>query len=279
MTLHDSLASLLNGDGREPTFLLVDHSGLPDLATRVQGTGLPWRTLFGAADSETRAAAPWLIRWPPGPATPAHERFAGWLCHEAAFTHTLSVLASPLDIDALALRLQARLDARTSDGQDLLFRFADTRILASALAIFSPGEHAAFLGVASGWWYCNRQGVLQNAQARFHGEDHWPSPWRLTDAQFAAFLKASEPDEVLTLLAGDPQLEGLPPEQRHAFVAQQLRRAETWGLSASADLALYCALALSLGTGFDTAPAWAQPLGRVKAGALSLQQAVEQVDG
>ena len=278
MTLHDQLAGLLNGGGNEPTFLLVDHSGLPDLAARVRSTGLPWRTLFGAADSETQAVAPWLIRWPPSPATPAHERFAGWLCRETAFTHTLSVLVSPLDIDALALRLQARLDAQTGDGQDLLFRFADTRILASALAIFSPGERTAFLGSASGWWYCDRQGVLQTAQAQFHAEDRWPSPWRLADAQFAAFLKAGEPDEVLALLAGDPLLDGLPPGQRHGFVAQQLRSAEPWGLSASADLALYCKLALSLGAGFDAAPAWAQQRERVKAGTVSFQHAVEQVD-
>jgi aspartate/methionine/tyrosine aminotransferase len=102
---------------------------------------------------------------------------------------------------------------------------------------------------------------------------------KLSADQEAAMLEAAEPDAVLRLLNehDNAALERLPIQERHAFVVSKIERARGWAVESTADLALYCMLALSEGEDFDERPNWQAALAPVRARKALLADAVAEV--
>jgi hypothetical protein len=198
------------------------------------------------------------------------------LCERGAYSSSLMLLASPLPLCALAVRLTARLDARISDHMDVLIRFFDPRIFEQLVRYLSADQLKIFLSAAGAWWYVDRSGELRMIEASFSVAESFCAPLILSERQEHDLIVASEPDQVAEQLrATVPNLFSLlPAPERSKFISDQMVAAGGWGITSTRDFALYCALALMHGPDFSSLPEWALTLNDVRAGKCDLTSMV-----
>ena len=196
--------------------------------------------------------------------------------------HAATWLTSWLAIDVLAQRLAKRLDAEVPDMQVIL-RFADARILPAVRDAMNPAQSLTFFSGIASWWYLERNWELTeldiprdaNSSA---GVDVFCPPLILSAAQEAQLMQTAEPDSVMALIdKHDPQaLRPIPKNQHHAFVKEQMKAADLWGITSASDQALFCMIALEHSPDFHRSEQWQAALQQVKVGHITLTQALEQ---
>jgi hypothetical protein len=101
----------------------------------------------------------------------------------------------------------------------------------------------------------------------------------LTRAQENALLDAAYPDAIIGQLekCGNQHLEEIPQSARYAFIAQQIEKAQKqYRIDATADILLFCTLALAGGMDFDRQPRIARVLNRVLEEGVSFGKAYWQ---
>lgn len=230
-------------DRRARLFVLIDGAQCPVAAPFIARTALACRALFsvlGVVNADALALSPLLVEH--HPADGAHwirllQLGDGRACSTLLISHE--------SIDALASRLAAwcRVDA---DGQRLLLRIADSRVLATLLDILPQAQRAALLGptiriapiARDGAW---REIAVQPAEA--------PPARRVTlDAQCCSKLIATaEADEMhaqIRTLA--PRcLDGRLPASNYHAIRQALADAARDGVLQPADRLARCLSALS----------------------------------
>jgi hypothetical protein len=87
--------------------------------------------------------------------------------------------------------------------------------------------------------------------------------------QFVALTQAQEnalPDAIIGQLekCGNQHLAAIPQSARYAFIARQIEKAQKlYRIDRTADILLFCAVALAGGTDFDREPGIARVLSRV----------------
>lgn len=262
-------------------YALIDHSGMPGLVKKLAEAKHPWVSLFhGSTEEHAIEVAPILLPLHVNPATQGGRRIARWICERGTYTSSLLLMASPLDMDELARRLAIRLDAVLPDDMAVLLRYFDTRIFEMLMTVLDVSQKADFLGPAHQWCYVDRRGVLQTAKSTFAAEDKFAAPLALSVAQQNMLIDASEPDQIAELL-----LSTLPDEygqrqyqDRFDFIMRHSLAAQALGVHATHEKSFYCALALLYGEDFSFDKSWRSGLAEVKAGNLTLQQLVEQME-
>lgn len=258
-------------------YCLVDHAGMPGLHTKLVNMPVAWISLFeGTKEASALEAAPLLFRIETDPRDVRHRQLLAWVCERGTFTSSLILVAAPLPLHELACRLRIRLEGRISENMDVLLRFHDPRIFEELMIVLPKQEKKVFLSAGRRWWFADRGGKLQVVDAEFMVEDGFVPPLNLSVSEEAALLTASEPDQVAQLLRGGVPNEygSLPFNERHEFVTGQISAAHSFGITATHELALYCALAIRHGTDFASKSGWESVFADVRCGRLSLTAAI-----
>ncbi len=270
-----ALEDALNAEGDDHAYVLVD-SALYGEPQRRHPLGVDCATLVvdGAEDDEARAVLPLLMAWP------ADESTRTWLAPRsiqwALDRHAATWLRSPLPLKELAEALGRRMDALLDDGTGVLLRFADARILGPLPGSLTVEQQSALFAPVARWWYLDRGEQLQEV-VKPHGDAIPVSlPIVLAQHQLDAMLEAAEPDFVMQSLdkLAPRMIERVERRSRHSFVQQQVERARAWGMEATADFALFCALVLERGEQVLKRPQWATVAQQAKAGTLAWSDAL-----
>lgn len=66
--------------------------------------------------------------------------------------------------------------------------------------------------------------------------------------------------------------------RRVAMIAELMRRANDWGMTDARDMAVFCAITISLGRQFFDRPAWLAVAARVSRGELSWSEALNRAE-
>jgi hypothetical protein len=259
---------------------LVDHAGLPGLAAKLVESRSEWISLFDSEDPDILSVAPLLFRISTRHDGLAQRRFVRWLVQHGTYANSVVLFASPLALQPLAVRLMARLEAVLPENMDIVLRYFDPRVFEALMTVLSAEQKQVFLSVAEHWWFVDRRGQLQDVSAKFHKADQFAAPLILSAAQETALLDASEPDQVAQLLqSGAPDAyETLRQGERHDFILRHMVAARQFGVAATHELSLYCALALLHGEYFAWETKWLFALQEVKEKKMSLTDAAIQVE-
>ena len=256
-------------------YCLADHAGVPGLHRTLVDSRLPWRSLFqGASEDAALAAAPLLFSLG-GRGERVSDNLLHWLSTHGTFTSSLLLLSSPLTLDELRARLARRLHACVSEGMNVLLRFFDPRIFESLLTVLEYPQRDWFLSPADCWWYGDRYGVLQSWPSK-HGDTEINFLLRLSETQEFALLDASEIDQVAAQLRSmlPDGYAGLGIASRTAFLRRHMAEANSAGIVATHELALYCGLALLYGEDFSRTLRWQALLIKVQSGSATFAEAV-----
>lgn len=210
-------------------------------ALQKQESILPSRSLFDLSDKPIRdlqEVSPTLIPL-------AAHTASTWqaVLRETDGWPMLSVIVTPESLDALALRLSAWciVDA---DGQNFVFRFADTRRLPDIVATLTPQQHGELFGPAHVWQY--RARTAQWTELPLPATAKAPADAvSLTEAQCARLIASSEADEIMdNLRTNAPELMRKHDlAQTHEIVARGLARADRYHIG-DVDRASWCRLYL-----------------------------------
>lgn len=259
---------------------LIDHAGLPGLAARLTESSSEWTSLFDSEDPDILSVAPLLFRIGTGQDGMQQRRMVRWLVQQGTYTSSIVLMASPLALQPLADRLMARLDAVLPENMDILLRFFDPRVFEQLMVVLTAEQKQTFLSVAERWWFVDRRGLLKDVDATFCATDHFVAPLALNTVQESALIDASEPDQVAQLLqSGAPiDYETLQQCDRHDFILRHLAAARRFGVEATHELSLYCALALLYGENFAAERDWQAALQEVMQKKVSLTQAATQME-
>lgn len=264
----------------EHRYLLVNQAAWHGQPETMQGLKSFDRVaLFGSSvDACVDGATPFLIRLDGQFGDTLAARPIRVLCETGCWASAISVLDSARPMTALAAALSARCEARLSDGQDMLLRYFDTRVLAVLLDVFTPEQLMHLGACATRWWYAGRSGALEPVTlSPWPAEDKFVPPWSLSQRQEDLLLEASEADAIVDLLTRqrvEPLL-ALPYESRHPVVAALLTQAKGWGLVGLSDQVAFCTLALVTGDEVARVAPWDELLPKVRSGALSFAAALE----
>jgi hypothetical protein len=201
--------------------------------------------------------APWLLRLAPD------DRRIG-LSHtvdEALVAWNVSWVESALAPDALATSLSRRLTARLPEGE-ALFRYYDPRLFPGWWGVLSDEERACFGAFGTRWWTLTAEGSLQaDTLVGEVADDPFHPPWRINTAQQQALTRASEHQQLVSLLGKrrpEAFLNMRRGEQWH-FVRTHDAGAEAHHVTHLADRLRYCELALEHGDDFAEQSRW-QPV-------------------
>jgi hypothetical protein len=259
-------------------YCLVDHAGMPGLHRELFRTKAEWVSLFeNTSEAGALQAAPLLFRihvqHEPGRADPLP-----WVVANGTYTSSMMFLATPLPLRELASRLTSRLEALISQNMEVLLRFYDPRIFEQLMVVLSSDQRKTFLSVGRRWWFVNRRGELGVVAADYLEHDRFSPPMELSASQETLLLDASEPDLVAAqVISCVPDEYGrIPPQDRHAFISRQIDSARTFGITATYELALYCALSLLHGSEFPNGPHWKSLFDEVRCGRIKLTDAISE---
>ena len=223
------------------------------------------------ADTDLRSllkAAPHLLAAPDG-----KDEAQEWLGHLFSIANgkpMVSIIASPLSIEELALHMRPYLIAITPDTVEWPIRWGDTRVLPELLKTLPETQRDHLLAPVRCWWSAGREGELLRWEGAAvspasAGFDKLP----LSDENFAALVDAAEADSVLAnIYDSQPNLfQADSPAQCHARVARHLELASANGIDAAPARQHFSALALILADDFTQQPDMAELLRQTRQGA------------
>lgn len=273
-TRFDALQAEAESQG--PMYATLDLANLrraaaPALARLKNGGAL---CLLGDQRPEAELASPWLV-----PVSQAHAALLPWTIDLATRHSAVTWISSALPLPALASRLGQRADVLLPDGERALLRFFDPRVLPALHQTLDDAQRRAFFSLGTAWLYPGRKHTLERIDMR-PAEDITAAPLRLSDTQFGRMLRSAEVDCVMPELVKQvPQrFLRMPAGERIDFTDLWLERADALNLEQHPDRVALCVLAASLGDRFHETPPWIQLLADVRAGHLTLAQAIEQAE-
>jgi hypothetical protein len=274
---------VLADSAQDPQLPAMFHKTTPHtrsqcLLTHVQGPDL-------------EAAAPHLATLPP-----FEENDEGiWpLLFSYAPQHpaSVSIIASPLQFDALYAHLHQFTDVILPDKDQMIFAFWDPAILGTLVGqkddatlhlagpVLTVRQRAKLLEGISAWWYWGRNGGLH--QIKGSGNEFAPNdtklPLRLIEAQVEMLVEASVPDHLLGYIKENkPELLiDVPEQEQYSRVEKHLLEARKLHLFGMRDMLNYICAALIYGDRLRQDGAIEALLAQVKAGQISLTDALEQ---
>jgi hypothetical protein len=144
-----------------PLYGVIDCAAADWLLQAVEHEAAGRPLLEGPLDAELRAAAPHVVRFE------AESPFLTWMM-QAPDARSLAagcVLHSVLDMPALRRELRRKLMARLPDGNVVMFRFYDPRILAAYFDSLTAEEQVPWTRHITDWWLPLPEGVLHYRRA------------------------------------------------------------------------------------------------------------------
>jgi Domain of unknown function (DUF4123) len=155
-------------------------------------------------------------------------------------------LHSESELDVLASHLRRFHVAALPEGQSMLMRWYDTRILPVWYDALSPEQRDWFTGPIRKWQYVDRFGDLVELSQAGTSNAVDAQELQLSQKQLNTLLQAGETDALIAHLReviGD-ELVRLTPRRLYPFVAEHLERAKRIGLDGMDDQTQFLLLAL-----------------------------------
>ncbi|MFD1559963.1 DUF4123 domain-containing protein [Paraburkholderia silviterrae] len=139
----------------------------------------------------------------------------------------LSVLHTAYEMDALAAHLRRQFEARATDDEAFLVRYADTRCLPLWAGVLSEQQRARFFAGLDSWWYFDREAALTplriDARAAMTEADaQADDPYLIDPQQMAVLRRAAKIDTLIFHIRQRPESFGVlmaTPSQVHATVS------------------------------------------------------------
>lgn len=232
--------------------------------------------LFGDLRAEAELASPWLVEVATGGENEVLEKTV-WLAHRHS---AVTWISSPLAAPELALQLRRRTEARLPDGDLVLLRFFDPRVLEALSQVLQDDEHRTFFDVGAAWCARSRLGSLLTIRAERASSRprEFRTPLQLSQEQFSRLLKAAEIDTVMPELVQriSERFLAMSPTERVTFTQHWLARADELGIEQYPERVALCVLAGCLEPGFDARAPWRALLDEVREKVITLKQAVAQ---
>ncbi|MGJ7604395.1 DUF4123 domain-containing protein [Variovorax sp. LT1R20] len=233
---HDSASLIQEQLAIEPiasgTYALLDMAFAPELASQLKqapseqpcvslyanlysGLGLdaiaPTLLVLPAKDSERLSLLQRLLRLTSG-------------------KPMLSIIASDLPFEMLALHLQQQMEAVTSDEKAWMLRLADTRSLHALLEVFTPLQRERLLAGMRCWHYPGRDGRLVSVPGTSSQTASSTKPYELDNHQHQRLQRMALPDALLFNIVRRPDLFGQLHGRvsiAHACIEDALKRLPT----------------------------------------------------
>lgn len=206
--------------------LLIDSAFVPKLFRQLNDNSkaILLFELLPVCSKEARDVSPFVVRFDPADKSLARllKRCSGW--------PMLSALATYESVEQVAKRLGAWCIVEV-DGQNLNFRFPDTRRLPAIFEKLTPQQRLELTGNAIDWHYIGRDGSWCSLPLEPNPIPlPIPAKTTLDEHQFGRLLQESEPDEMWVQLLDRGARTDLLPSQRHALLSNALYVADKHGL-------------------------------------------------
>lgn len=262
-----ALLSLINhadvDDSGAMLYSLIDGAkfpGLGRLALPTDGSVTLHSLLGESAQADAIYCGPILLSH----ARRQHCPLLSRLLNQANSAHFLSLIVSNEPFPHLFKRLGWLTDVVHDDGTEWVMRYYDPLILPHWLGVLDREQRANALGGTRAWLYIDMRECPQMVSGEKIEADAGVAsdPMLLSQHQCDELMNKTLPYMVMHQLeSDDPQLlTELPPRDRYKFFAQQLRKANAYGLASPTDLKCYCMLSLMIGAHFDASPLAAEAL-------------------
>lgn len=254
MHVHQALAQAA-GEARKRQLrmlLLLDTAAAENSHLTLDRWQVPYWSLFdGTPEEGLIEIAPLLVD-----ASNVDEHKQGklfeWLEKLAYSAPCLSWFLTDQTPDAVAGHLRRFHVVGLSDGQTMLMRWYDTRILPVWLSCLTPSQANAFASITSAWRYVDRFGDTAalpdpDRHAEPSPEAPFGAPWiRLSDAQYGLLVDAAELDTLVKHLRQviRDELRNVPDRTLLPFVAKHQQAAIEAGLKDIDQQAQYVLVAL-----------------------------------
>ncbi|AIY42077.1 hypothetical protein LT85_2919 [Collimonas arenae] len=206
----------------------------------------------GEDTTELKGVAPWLLTfYTPGQSvTAAKQLFYRWLSH-CSGRPMVSIVASKETAQQIAGEWKNLHFVEASDGQKLLLRFSDTRVLVNLPKLLTNEQWATLTSPLDLWLTIDREGELIACPFLPTQSIKSKAPFELSDGQIAAFTNAAESDAMIDYLAENMRdiiPHDISPAQLYAIIADTLALAMQYGVVMWPDkFSLICAACLTLG--------------------------------
>lgn len=189
----------------------------------------------------------------------------------------ITCLRSPLELPELATRLKRRLDAKLPDDVDCVNRFFDGRIAPHLHACLSDEQRAIFFSLAEQWVVVGHDYEWQPLDCHFTVDDHFFGPLVFNTKQEAYLIDHCYPYALIEHFERTDQdlLDTVHPSQRYQFFRKAVETVESFGIDRASDITLFCTLSLTRGASFYKQSPWQENMRAIRAGELTLQQAVK----
>jgi len=124
----------------------------------------------------------------------------------------LSFIGTSSTARAVNENFQLYCNATTDDDQELILRFADTRVLPVLPDALRPAYWSGMTSLLSAWIAIDRDGLLRSLPVNEY-RPQLQGRFQLSPAEFEKLVTQSEPDAVLDVIA-ETNLEALPEKDR-----------------------------------------------------------------
>lgn len=192
-TIHDVFAERSGGTQSSSLYALIDCSADTAIYDEIKKSFAHLRseTLYDGLPDDIQKSAPLLVAF-----TEKEEEWIKWLEAKSVGISFAAVLWSGLSLNALAKQLTHQLDQTLPDGQAVLFRFFDPRIIGALVPILDERQKSILFGSIHRWGWWNRCGVWESFA--YPNANHSPEKEELslTVEQVAKLSNANLPDEV-----------------------------------------------------------------------------------
>lgn len=288
----EQLRTFLDAADADPElrwYAIADSAQAFDLPRAVLQPGRSVRCLFDAEQGTPLAGkAPHLVELPsPSAGEPAWQ----WILREAPHAPCLTVIATRLGFDALFAQCQAASQVVLPDDYEMFFAFWDPAILGTLVGqpddttlyvpgpVLGPAQIAALTCELAGWWYWDRDGGLHALATMPERVEPAPLPFVLTQEQVDALVEASMPDHLLYYVDLNQRhlLDRIQGEAPYRFMCRAYDEARMHEITGLRDQVNFVCAKLIYGARFDTDPAIAALLARVRAGRLTFTDAIAEI--
>ena len=235
--LQRALASA-TGDGHW-LYLVIDGAQAEGSNRILDRKGIRYLSLFDETpEASLPEIAPLLVAVRDVP-IPLRQELFEWAQDFAFGAPAISWITSQFEPQRLADHLRRFHVVGLSEGQSMLLRWYDTRILPILLGCLTPAQHAAFAAGTSRWDAVDRTGAIvtlvDNATPPVQPEMPRFGARQITldDQQYALLVDASALDGLLRQLRRviPDELKRVPPKQLTSFVSHCLELALAGGLN------------------------------------------------
>ncbi len=239
--------------GRQSTLnLVIDGAQAEGSQRQLERWGVPYLSLFEATPEEQLIEIAPLLVPVNGLDENARAKLFAWAEDLAYRSPMLSWVESALSPQHLAAHLRRYHVVGLSEGQSMLMRWYDTRILPIWLACLSAPQSLAFAAGTLQWQYVDRSGNIETP-LRVDSPPGLPAPPAygqpmivLDDTQFAALVGAADLDAMLARLRRviPDEIKQVPKATLTRFVGRHMQAAADAGLNDIDRQAQYVLLAL-----------------------------------